>query len=205
MQPTDSASDEATLQVRRSYRVRTTNNPGWAVTGDPAVKAAQREQRALEAEQKKAAAAAKKAAKAEELAKRTEAADTLKEIEQSMLANQSKKKANASHTVNGNGCCGCSGHPSHGAKSAQAQAQATTTTQAGNPSQSIASGTEPVATTAIAPLVGPATGIGGNPVPVSVPVTGDQASGSRSLQPACPEASGSKFFFKLYVLLVAEC
>ena len=122
-----------------------------------------------------------------------------------MLANQSKKKANASHTVNGNGCCGCSGHPSHGAKSAQAQAQATTTTQAGNLSQSIASGTEPVATATIAPLVGPATGIGGNPVPVSVPVTRDQASGSRSLQPACPEASGSKFFFKLYVLLVAEC
>ena len=91
MQPTDSASDEATLQVRRSYRVRTTNNPGWAITGDPAVKAAQRKQRALEAEQKKAAAAAKKAAKAKELAKQTEAADTLKEIEQSMLANQSKK------------------------------------------------------------------------------------------------------------------
>ena len=121
-----------------------------------------------------------------------------------MLADQSKKKANASHTVDGNGHRGHGGHPGHGAKSAQAQAQATTT-QAGNPSQSIASGTEPVATTAIAPLVGPATGIGGNPVPVSVPVTGDQASGSRSLQPACPEASGSKFFFKLYVLLVAEC
>ena len=63
MQPTDSASDEATLQVRRLYRVRTTNNPGWAVTGDPAVKAAQREQRALEAEQKKAAVAVKKASK----------------------------------------------------------------------------------------------------------------------------------------------
>ena len=122
-----------------------------------------------------------------------------------MLANQSKKKANASHTVNGNGCCGCSEHPSCGAKSAQAQAQATTTTQTGNLSQSIASGTEPVTTTAIAPLVGPTTGIGGNPVSVSVSVTGDQASGSRSLQPACPEASGSKFFFKLYVLLVAEC
>ena len=69
MQPTDSASDEATLQVRRSYRVRTTNNPGWAVTGDPAVKAAQREQRALEAEQKRAMAAVKKVAKAKELTK----------------------------------------------------------------------------------------------------------------------------------------
>ena len=69
MQPTDSASDEATLQVRRSYRVRTTNNPGWAVTSDPAVKAMQCKQRALEAEQKKATAAVKKAAKAEELAK----------------------------------------------------------------------------------------------------------------------------------------
>ena len=40
MQPTTSASDEVT-QVRRSYRVRTTNNPGWAVTGDPTVKATQ--------------------------------------------------------------------------------------------------------------------------------------------------------------------
>ena len=69
MQPTDSASDEATLQVHRSYRVWTTNNPGWAVTGDPAVKAVQHEQRALETEQKKAVAAAKKAAKAKELAK----------------------------------------------------------------------------------------------------------------------------------------
>ena len=122
-----------------------------------------------------------------------------------MLADQSKKKANASRTVNGNGRRGRGGHPGRGAKSAQAQAQATTTTQAGNPSQSIASGTEPVATATIAPLVGPATGIGGNPVPVSVLVTGDQASDSRSLQSACLEASGSKVFFKLYVLLVAEC
>ena len=68
MQPTTSASDEVT-QVRCSYRVWTTNNPGWAVTGDPAVKAAQREQRALEAEQKRATAAAKKAAKTKELTK----------------------------------------------------------------------------------------------------------------------------------------
>ena len=81
------------------------------------MKAAQREQRALEAEQKRAAAAAKKAAKAEELAKQTEAADTLKEIEQSMLADQSKKKANTSHTVNSNGCHGHSGCPSYEAKS----------------------------------------------------------------------------------------
>ena len=108
MQPTTSASDEVT-QVRHSYRVWTTNNPGWAVTGDPAVKAAQREQRVLEAEQKRAAVAAKKAAKAEELTKRNEADKTLKEMEQSMLAAQSKKKVNASRTVSGNGRCGCGG------------------------------------------------------------------------------------------------
>ena len=144
------------------------------------MKAAQCEQRALEAEQKKAAVAAKKAAKAEELAKQTEAADTLKEIEQSMLADQLKKKANTSHTINGNGHCGCSGCLGHEAKSAQAQAQATTT-QAGNPSQSIASSTEPIATTTIAPLVGPTTGIGGNPVPVPVSVTKLQTVGAFNL------------------------
>ena len=38
MQPTASASDKATLQVHHLYRVQTTNNPEWAVTGDPAVK-----------------------------------------------------------------------------------------------------------------------------------------------------------------------
>ena len=97
-----------------------------------------------------------------------------------MLADQSKKKANTSHTVNGNGCHGHSGCPSHEAKSTQAQAQATTI-QAGNLSQSIASCTKPITTAAVAPLVGPATGTGGNSVPVLVLVTEDQASGSRSL------------------------
>ena len=134
------------------------------------MKATQYEQRALKTEQKKVVVAVKKVAKAKELTKQNKADKTLKEIEQSMLADQSKKKANASRTVNGNGRRGHGGCPGRGAKSAQAQAQATTTTQAGNPSQSIASGTEPVATATIAPLVGPTTGIGGNPVPVSVPV-----------------------------------
>ena len=77
-----------------------------------------------------------------------------------MLADQSKKKANASYTVGRNGHPGHGECPSHRGKSTQAQAQATTT-QDGNPSQSIiASGTVPVTTATVASLVGPTTGAG---------------------------------------------
>ena len=120
------------------------------------------EQRALKTEQKKAVVAAKKVAKAKELTKQNKADKTLKKIEQSMLADQSKKKANASHTVGRNGHPGHGECPSHRGKSTQTQAQATTT-QNGNPSQSIiASGTVPVTTATVASLVGSTTGAGGS-------------------------------------------